>query len=134
MPTTQDRGRTALCLEPQDGGRSLSFDFLEEHSMAEIRKPWLPDPTQWEGTWRDDWRIMGQEGYLLDKKLQYRRFDRNIVRDDFDQCEFCWACFDKDEMHPMMAYYEPSGKYWICETCFHDFCRHFNWTVEEREE
>lgn len=29
-----------------------------------MSKYWLPDPKTWKGTWRDDWRIMGQEGHL----------------------------------------------------------------------
>ena len=37
--------------------------------MQDKNKPWLPNPETWIGTWRDDWRIMGQEGYLKDKKL-----------------------------------------------------------------
>ena len=92
---------------------------------------WLPDPSQWKGTWRDDWRIMGQESYLLGKKLQYRRYDRSICREDYLQCEFCWDLFDKDPEHPLMAYFEPEGKYWICSRCFNDFKEHFLWTISE---
>lgn len=33
-------------------------------------KPWLPDPATWKGTWREDWRVMGQEGYLKGKMIQ----------------------------------------------------------------
>ena len=94
------------------------------------KKYWLPDPSTWKGTWRDDWRIAGQEGYLLNKQLQYRRFSRSLVRDDFDKCEFCYAPFDVDPDNPLMAYFEPSGQYWICEECYKDFLVHFNWKVE----
>ena len=86
---------------------------------------------QWKGTWRDDWRIMGQEGYLLNQKLQYRRFDRAICVEDYVQCEFCQAIFDEDKSNPSMAYFSPVEKVWVCKTCFHDFCMHFNWDVDE---
>ena len=92
---------------------------------------WLPDPSTWRGTWRDDWRIMGQEGYLTDKLLQHRKFDRKLCVLDFDQCNFCYEIFDRNPEAPLTAYYEPIGKYWICEECYNDFKEHFNWTVEE---
>ena len=94
-------------------------------------KPWLPNPETWRNTWRDDWRIQGQEGYLLDKYLQHRRFDRKLCVADFDQCDFCWDCFDEDRENPLFAYFEPEKKVWICEKCFNDFKEFFRWTVEE---
>ena len=94
------------------------------------KKDWLPDPASWKGTWREDWRIMGQEGYLMGKTLQHRRFQQALSVDDFTQCEFCWACFDEDGNNSSMAYFEPINKVWICEKCFHDFLNYFNWSVE----
>ena len=55
--------------------------------------------------YRDDWRVMGQEGYLMDKHLVHRRFDRAICRDDFLQCEFCWRVLDDT-----MCYFEPDKR------------------------
>ena len=92
---------------------------------------WLHDPDAWRGTWREDWRIAGQEGYLLKKRLQYRRFCREICVDDFTQCEFCWDVFDEDKEHPAMAFFEPISKCWICEQCYKDFQQYFKWTIEE---
>ena len=97
-------------------------------------KPWLPAPGQWKGTWRDDWRIMGQEGYLLDKELLYIQFDRSICIEDYDQCEFCWKCFDEDKDQIQYAYFEPIGKKWICQDCFNDFKEYFHWTVHSETE
>ena len=94
-------------------------------------KPWLPDPAQFQGTWRDDWRIMGQEGYLLNCRLQHRTYSRALCRADFLQCEFCWDKFDEDPQHPKKAYFEPKGQYWICEKCYEDFKDMFEWTVQE---
>ena len=95
------------------------------------RKEGLPNPSTREDTWGDDWRIMGQEGYLIGKSLQHRQFRRELCYKDFDQCEFCWACFDGDSAAPMRAYYVPEERVWICEACYKDFQEHFQWTVEE---
>lgn len=81
--------------------------------------------------WRDDWRLMGQEGYLMRAHLQHRKFDRSICIEDFHQCDFCWRPFDEDRMHPLDAYYCAKERTWICEECFNDFNEHFHWTVEE---
>lgn len=81
--------------------------------------------------WRDDWRIMGQEGYLYEQRLQHRQFDRTICIEDYDQCEFCWAVFDKDKDNPAIAYFCPSAHSWVCEECFRDFNKYFCWEVEE---
>ena len=102
--------------------------------MKNEDKWWLPSPevrASWKGTWRDDWRVMGQEGYLLGKRLQHRRFNRALCIEDYDQCEFCWDAFDKDPKNPAMAYFEPEQHLWICEKCYKDFLEHFHWTVEE---
>ena len=93
-------------------------------------KPWLPDPSTWKGTWRDDWRVMGQEGYLMNCHLQHRTFDRALCIEDYTQCEFCYAVFDKDKAHPLQAYFEPNKKVWVCENCFRDFQPYFHWMVE----
>ena len=97
------------------------------------QKSWLPDPSIFKGTWRDDWRIMGQEGYLMNSTLQYITYSRDLCVDDFLQCEFCWDKFDEDPEHPLKAYYEPKKKCWICEECFKDFKEHFHWTVEKTD-
>ena len=84
-----------------------------------------------ESTWKDDWRLMGQEGYLLDKQLQHRRFRRELCYEDYDQCDFCWVCFDGNDVVPARAYFVPEERLWICENCFDFFQKHFQWDVEE---
>jgi Fe-S-cluster formation regulator IscX/YfhJ len=104
---------------------------MMEEAKKRKEKWWLPDQEQFKGTWREDWRIMGQEGYLLNKQLQYRKFSRAICFEDFTQCEFCWDTFDDDPENPKNAYYEPISRVWICEKCYRDFLEHFHWTVIE---
>lgn len=99
--------------------------------MKNSGKGWLSDPSIWKGTWRDDWRIMGQEGYLMERKLQHRRFNRTLCVEDYDQCEFCYECFDTDPKYISKAFFDPITKCWICEDCYFAFKEHFGWTVEE---
>lgn len=104
---------------------------VESDKPFNPQKPWLTDPAVFAGTWRDDWRIMGQEGYLMNSVLQYVTYSRDLCVDDFLQCEFCFDKFDEDPEHPQKAYFDPKQKCWICEECFRDFKEHFHWTVEE---
>lgn len=100
-------------------------------------KSWLPDKAirdSWKGTWRDDWRVMGQEGYLKGKTLVHRHFDRSICREDFLQCEFCWKSLEDAAGKGVLCFFEPLQKLWVCETCFEDFKAHFDWTVVEGTE
>lgn len=94
-------------------------------------KWWLSDPATWKGTWQEDWRIMGQEGYLKDKKLQHMKFNRAMCTEDNDQCDFCYSLLDGDNQDASYAYFEPITKSWICERCYKDFKDHFNWITEE---
>lgn len=103
--------------------------------MAE--ESWLPPKEirdSWKGTWRDDWRLMGQEGYLKEKTLLHRHFDRKICVEDYLQCEFCWSSLEDDEGKGIMCFFEPEQKLWVCEECYSDFREHFDWTVIETEE
>ena len=52
------------------------------------QKPWLPNPSAFVGTWRDDWRIAGQEGYLMNSALQYITYSRDLCVDDFCSVSF----------------------------------------------
>ena len=86
---------------------------------------WLPENARWCDPWREDWRCIRQEGFLVDKVLQRKRltsYDTNEY--DPAQCVFCYECLRRRDT----AYYEPVGKVWICEKCYADFQRYFDWT------
>lgn len=86
------------------------------------------------GTWEDDWRLLSANPETR-KHFLHRLFDRTICYDDYDQCDFCYHCFDEeDEAHPETAYYCTDTGSWVCETCFQDFKDHFGWTAEELNE
>lgn len=95
----------------------------------EKSKHWLPDPKTWKGTWRDDWRIRGQEGYLKDKYLKHIKFNCELCFEDFDQCDFCYDIFDEGASE--MAYYDPDTRHWVCEKCYKEFKSYFNWTSDD---
>jgi hypothetical protein len=82
----------------------------------------------------DDWRIMGQPGYLFQKRLYKRSFIPNFddKHPDHAHCEFCNDYFcanDKQYLHE--GYYEPINHCWICETCYNDFKELFQWIIED---
>jgi len=94
-------------------------------------KPWLPDPAEWRGTWREDWRITGQEGYLKGKELFLKEISdcTTVLGKRIPQCSFCFSIIEKGDN----AYYEPINDIWVCRKCFEDFNGHFDWTVTENK-
>jgi hypothetical protein len=36
-----------------------------------------------------DWRLQGQENYLLSKSLVYKNYADRVTKADHDHCEFC---------------------------------------------
>ena len=97
----------------------------QEHCFPD--KPWLPDPALWHGTWREDWRITGQEGYLKGKGLYLKEVidSTDTSKKHLPQCNFCFSIIAKGDH----AYYEPINDVWICKKCFEDFREHFYWIV-----
>ncbi len=77
----------------------------------------------------NDWRIQGQENYLKDCNLVFKKFYKFSDTWDHEHCEFCWSKFSefKDDLH--QGYCTLDGKYWICEGCFKDFKDMFHWNV-----
>jgi hypothetical protein len=96
----------------------------------------------------DDWRLTGQEKYLLGVELVRKPYRARSASSEHDHCSFCWAKFmdpilsaehrpaiaDDPEMltegyattetHAMGADY-----YWICPACFDDFVEQFSWRL-----
>ncbi len=77
----------------------------------------------------DDWRIMGQPGYLFKRTLFHQTFVPNFDEQHLDHahCEFCNDYFSLQGDYLKEGYYEKESKSWICETCFHDFKILFGW-------
>ena len=76
-----------------------------------------------------DWRIQGQEKYLLNKDLYYKKYVKQSDRNDHVHCEFCWDKFSEYEGDLHFGYNTLDGKYWICVNCFNDLEKMFNWKI-----
>lgn len=78
----------------------------------------------------NDWRINGQEDYLMSKELIKSIYSKETGH---EHCIFCWHKFmkypDGIENCSGEGYCTPDGKYWICDKCFNDFKEDFNWKL-----
>ena len=77
----------------------------------------------------EDWRLQGQDRYLLGKELVFRAFDGRTR--DHDHCEFCWRKFSPREGDLHQGWCTPDEYHWVCEECFRDFREQFGWKVRE---
>jgi len=79
-----------------------------------------------------DWRLQGQEAYLLGAALRRRRYAPPRADWDHDHCEFCSAKFmDADLPDALREGYATSDGYrWICDRCFEDFRARFGWSLD----
>ena len=78
-----------------------------------------------------DWRLMGQERYLKSAKLYWRKYAPYNEKWEHDHCEFCSAKFMGDEQPDSLheGYCTEDQYRWICEKCFEDFKKQFEWEV-----
>lgn len=78
----------------------------------------------------DDWRLIGQEAYLMNAELYLRRWSSNSATWDHDHCEFCRAKFSNRFPDYLTEGYTTDDQYrWICTNCFSDFREQFGWVV-----
>ena len=85
----------------------------------------------------DDWRLTGQEDYLLFEKL-YKlipsEYMKSLKNPEFfhEHCEFCMVSIDE---HPNEECYCTTNKYrWLCKQCFLDFNNYFKFKVIDNVE
>jgi len=80
---------------------------------------------------KNDWRLQGQEKYLLEASLVFRKYNQPAEKWDHDHCDFCWAKFSEKEEDALNEGYTTSDSYtWICKKCFEDFKDQFKWKVQ----
>ncbi len=86
----------------------------------------------------DDWRLQGQEDYLLGVTLFHRHYRRDAkdLAWDHDHCEFCSAKFRVGGAGESLTdgYATEDGYRWICEKCFGDFRDRFDWRLALSDE
>jgi hypothetical protein len=79
----------------------------------------------------NDWRLQGQEKYLIGITLYFRPWATLDPSWDHDHCEFCWVRFTnlpvEDHLHE--GYATANLYRWICPSCFDDFKEMFGWTL-----
>ena len=83
-----------------------------------------------ETDWKNDWRITGQEDFLLNAVLTRSDY----TGDDHEHCVLCWHKFMKDaensENCSSAGYVTEDSEYWICDKCFADFAKPFGWKLK----
>lgn len=79
-----------------------------------------------------DWRRMGQEKFLLNKKLKYKKYDGDISKGAHEHCSFCYELISSKG--PITeAYCTLDEENWICKKCYDDFKDEFHWIIIEGE-
>lgn len=81
---------------------------------------------------KDDWRLQGQEDYLMGIKLRFEKYKAYSEKWDHDHCEFCWQEFrvSCDPDLETEGYTTEDNYRWICKKCFEDFKEMFKWAIE----
>mgnify|MGYP001546931930 CR=1 FL=1 len=78
-----------------------------------------------------DWRLQGQEKYLLGCKLTKQRYKPLRLEGDHDHCEFCFAKFSEtNKESEKEGFVTLDGYRWICNNCFNDFKDKFKWEIQ----
>ncbi|NRD79862.1 hypothetical protein HPT25_27755 [Bacillus sp. BRMEA1] len=79
----------------------------------------------------DDWRLQGQEKYLLGKTFYWREYNQYSDNWKHDHCAFCLDKFSEgsgpEDLHE--GYTTEDNYHWVCNQCFEDFREKFHWTV-----
>jgi len=78
---------------------------------------------------KNDWRLQGQERFLLDETLYYRQWKEYKQNWDHDHCEFCMTKFSESQNTFHKGYTTKDNSRWICPDCFNDFRDLFHWTL-----
>jgi hypothetical protein len=77
----------------------------------------------------EDWRLQGQEKYLLGALLSRKKYTKPRPDWDHDHCSFCWKKFSDVPGEANEGYTTADGYYWICDECFADFKEMFDWKL-----
>ncbi len=85
----------------------------------------------------DDWRLQGQERYLMGSTLIHREYRQNPRNSDWDHdhCAFCGKPFSLEDIPDALkeGYATEDDYRWICSICFLDFKDDFKWPVIEND-
>lgn len=79
---------------------------------------------------QNDWRLTNQMNYLYRATLKKAIFIESSTN-DHEHCEFCWDKFGEGESLLKAGYCTLDGYRWICNTCFQDFQKQFEWHIND---
>jgi hypothetical protein len=79
----------------------------------------------------DDWRLQGQDRYLVGASLRLMPWASPNPAWDHDHCEFCSAKLaGPDVLEALHHGYATEGlEHWVCPQCFQDFHERFRFKV-----
>ena len=84
---------------------------------------------------KNDWRLQGQEEYMMRRKLKKSPFFQWSKTWDHEHCEFCSAKFSSHTDDSHEGYITADHRRtWICPECFEDFKEMFGWELVDTEE
>jgi hypothetical protein len=85
-------------------------------------------------TKEDDWRIHGQDRYLLGAVLHFSVYRAPRKGWDHDHCAFCWAKFMEAQWPETLqaGYTTDDVFHWVRPQCFDDFQSRFQFTIRPR--
>lgn len=80
----------------------------------------------------DDWRVHGQERYMMDLVFHWETYRKPSAEWDHDHCDFCWAKFMEEDYPDVLheGYTAEDGLRWVCKQCFDDFKERFRFRVQ----
>lgn len=80
-----------------------------------------------------DWRLQGQERYLMSANLRWRPWVQQRHDWDHDHCEFCAAKFcDRAVDEEALRFgWTTDDDRWICDECARDFKERFAWSFDD---
>jgi len=81
---------------------------------------------------KDDWRRMGQDGYLTEVELQYvEQYTPYSETWEHEHCAFCMTKISLHDGDSHSGYCTTDDKqtHWICLDCFGDFKDEFKWRI-----
>ena len=79
----------------------------------------------------EDWRLQGQEKFLMGATLSRKKYVKYRDNWEHDHCEFCWRKFSERQGDTNEGYVTTDGYHWVCDDCFADFKESFNWKTSE---
>ena len=85
---------------------------------------------------KTDWRLQGQEKYLKDAMLTWKKYQKLKPTRDHDHCVFYGIKFMEQKTKDILdeGYTTEDNYHWICKSCYDDFQRMFNWHTSKRQQ